>query len=212
MKNSSLKEVLINGLQQLDISLPDEAIQKLLDYQTLLQKWNQAYNLTAVNEPKEMIIRHLLDCLATLSFFPEQSPVLDVGSGAGLPGIVLAIARPQQQFHLLDSLGKRTIFLEKVVRDLKLENVLVINSRVEKYQPNLLFAVITSRAYSSLNDFLETTQHLSGGETLYFALKGKVQEEELSEIKGKVNDLQIKELQIPYLDAERHIITFNRKV
>jgi 16S rRNA (guanine527-N7)-methyltransferase len=211
MKNSSLKEILINGLQQMDINLPIGAEQQLLDYLALLHKWNQAYNLTAVDEPKEMVVRHLLDCLAVLPVFPETSPILDVGSGAGLPGIVLAIARPEQQFYLLDSLGKRTIFLEKVVRDLKLKQVTVINSRVEQYQPGFEFAVITSRAYSSLSTFLETTRHLANENTLYLALKGRLQIDEISDIKNEVIDFKSHALTIPNLNAERHVITFYRK-
>lgn len=208
MSNSTLVAVLKNGLQELSIQLPQAAQEKLLNYLKLLHKWNQAYNLTAVAEPEDMVIRHLLDCLAILPFFPMSSPVLDVGSGAGLPGIVLAIARPEQAFYLLDSLGKRTIFLEKVVRDLDLKNVTVINSRVEQYKPDIKFAVITSRAFSALKAFIDGTAYIADENTLYVALKGRLQIEEINEIKDKVSSFETHELNIPMLNAERHLITF----
>jgi len=207
---TALHETLKHGLQQMDIHLPAMAQKKLLDYLSLLHKWNQAYNLTAVNEPHDMLIRHVLDCLAVLAYLPDTVPVLDVGSGAGLPGLVLAIARPEQPFFLLDSLGKRTIFLEKAARDLALTQVTVINARVEMYRPEQTFAVITSRAFSSLKVFLDSTRHLSDAQTLYLAMKGRCQPDEINEIKNTVLNLQTHQLQIPGLEAQRHIISFNR--
>ncbi|MFN7096245.1 MAG: 16S rRNA (guanine(527)-N(7))-methyltransferase RsmG, partial [Gammaproteobacteria bacterium] len=206
MNTAELKELLLDGLSKMDIYVPEQAPAQLLTYLALLHKWNQAYNLTAVDEPKEMVIRHLLDCLVVLPYLAESSPILDVGSGAGLPGMVLAIARPEQQFYLLDSLGKRTIFLEKVTRELKLKNVTVVNSRIEQYQPGMVFAAIISRAFSSLSAFFDNTAHLADKNTAYIALKGRLQVNEINEIKEVANNIEIHELQIPMLNAERHLI------
>lgn len=208
MTDTNLSKALASGLQQLNVEIAAPAQKKMLAYMALLQKWNKAYNLTAVDDPVEMVTRHLLDCAAALPYLGTESPVLDVGSGAGLPGLVFAIVRPEQQFFLLDSLGKRTIFLEKVIRDLKLSNVNVLNTRVETYQSDAPFAIITSRAFSSLKLFVDGTLHLADKNTAYLALKGRNQPDEINEISKLVTHLKIHKLDIPHLGAERHIVNF----
>ncbi|NNM60158.1 MAG: 16S rRNA (guanine(527)-N(7))-methyltransferase RsmG [Legionellales bacterium] len=212
MTNEKLAHLLSNGLQDMSIDLSSETQQRLLNYLNLLQKWNKTYNLTAVTEPSEMIIRHLFDSLAVLPYLGDASPVLDVGTGAGLPGLVLGIARPLQQFFLLDSLGKRTLFLEKVARDLKLSNITIINSRVEQYHSEISFAVFTSRAFSSLRSFIDSTKHLSDEKTIYLAFKGRYPLDEIASVQTDVINLQAHEVHIPGLNAERHIIQFKRRV
>ncbi len=224
--NKQLASLLSTGLQEMKLELSNEKQQQLLVYLDLLQKWNKTYNLTAVKEPNEMVIRHLLDSLAALPYLDriygqklEQSKsnnaadsisnsLLDVGTGAGLPGLILGIARPQLSCYLLDSLSKRTLFLDKAARELKLTNITIINSRVELYQPDARFAVITSRAFSSLRSFIDSTCHLSDEKTVYLAFKGRHPDDEILAVRDNITDLQSHTVYIPHLDAERHVIQF----
>ena len=210
MPELHLKRMLQQGLDSLSLSLPESAQDALLAYLHTLMQWNKAYNLTAVHDPQQMVIRHLLDSLAFQPYLPQQSPLLDVGTGAGLPGLVLAIANPKLSFYLLDSLGKRIVFLQKVVRDLGLKNVEIIESRVEAYTPGFAFAVIMSRAFSSLAQFIALTAHLSDQQTYYCAFKGKLLSSELDSVQGQIKQLTIHALTIPHLDAERHVLIFNK--
>lgn len=208
MSQIQLQQALQTGLEELHLQLSALAQTQLLQYLQLLYKWNQAYNLTAVTELSDMVTRHLLDCLAILPLLPAEGAVLDVGTGAGLPGLVLAISRPDQHFYLLDSLRKRTIFLEKVVRELQLTNVTIINSRVDEYQAEFKFPMITSRAFSSLKTFAEATRHLADDKTLYLALKGKLQPNEIADMQPYIMNFKAHPLNIPHLNAERHLLTF----
>ena len=144
----SIEQSILEGSERLGIPLPAEAVARLGAYLTLLERWNRAYNLTAVRDPEAMVVRHVLDSLSILPWL-EGPRVLDVGSGAGLPGIPLAIARPEQGFCLLDSNGKRTRFLTQVAAELRLGNVAVVRGRVEDYRPEILFDSVVSRALRS---------------------------------------------------------------
>jgi 16S rRNA (guanine527-N7)-methyltransferase len=176
----------------------------LLDYQALIGKWNRTFNLTAIHEPERMLTHHLLDSLAILPNI-GAGPLLDVGSGAGLPGIPLAIARPDLKLTLLDSSQKRCGFMRQAAIELKLDNVAVVHARAEDYLPGELFPQIVSRAFSDLSDFVKVTRHLlaAGGEWL--AMKGIYPDEEIALLKGA----RVKnhgKLHIPDLGADRHII------
>jgi 16S rRNA (guanine527-N7)-methyltransferase len=180
--------------------------QQIADYLALLTKWNKAYNLTAIIDPAKMYTHHILDSLAIASFLHGEK-ILDVGSGAGLPGIPLALKYPDKQFYLLDSNGKKTRFLLHVVQTLNLSNVKVIQERVENFKPNFCFDTITSRAFSSLTDFLTKTQPLLCKNGIWLAMKGTYPTEELKGIDQKEFAVTVQPLQILGLDAERCLVS-----
>ncbi len=203
----SLAETLAQGLLTLGLPLSGEQQEKLLAYVGLLEKWNKTYSLTAIREPERMVPHHLLDSLAPLNKLPAHAlRMLDVGSGFGTPGIPLAIARPDWQLTLLDSNHKKTTFLRQAILELKLDNVTVVTDRVEAYQPETGFQVITSRAFSDLAEFIRLTSHLlaEGGE--WAALKGVYPYEEIALLPAVVHVVGVDSLAVPGLDAERHLV------
>jgi len=157
--------------------LPQDFAQRAWDYVHLLEKWNRVYNLTAVRSTEDMVFRHVLDSLTAVPFI-TGSPILDVGSGAGLPGLILALACPHQQFVLLDSNRKKTQFITQASVELSLRNVQVVYARCEQYQPAQRFAHIISRAFASLVEFYRLTAHLRAPEGTLLAMKGALSEEE----------------------------------
>jgi chromosome partitioning protein len=178
-------EELSTGARELGINLSETQHELLLGYLALLIKWNQAYNLTAVRDPDEMVSRHLLDSLSVMSFI-ENGRWLDVGSGGGMPGIPLAILFPDSQVTCLDSNGKKTRFLTQVKLELKLDNLQVIHSRVESFQPEQPFNGIISRAFSSMENFSNWTRHLGDTNTRWLAMKGVHPADELVATKRRV--------------------------
>ncbi|MGH8455697.1 MAG: 16S rRNA (guanine(527)-N(7))-methyltransferase RsmG [Stenotrophobium sp.] len=198
------------GVRELNLELPASAFEQLLNYQAELQKWNAAYNLTAVRDPSQMVTRHLLDSLAllpSLSRLPSPvSRLLDVGSGAGLPGIVLAIVRPGLNVTTLDSNGKKTRFMRHAARTLDLANVEVVENRVEAYAPAVPFECIVSRAFASLADFFDKTAHLLAPGGQWMAMKGKLDVQELAGIPAGIQIRETPRLQVPGLDEERHVV------
>lgn len=186
----------------LDIDATKQA--SLLDYLALLKKWNSTYNLTAIHEPGKMLTHHLLDSLAVLPYVTGNR-LLDVGSGAGLPGIPLAIARPDLSVTLIDASHKKCAFIQQAAIELKLDNVTAMHGRVEDMRPDTPFPQIVSRAFSDLSDFVRLTAHLlaEGGEWL--AMKGLYPNEEIVQLKGARVKQDI-ELHVPGLEADRHLI------
>ena len=174
---------LSQGLSRMGLEISSTTQARLLDYLRLMQKWNRAYNLTAIRDPREMVTQLLLDALVALPYV-TRGPVLDVGSGAGLPGIPLAIARPDLQFTLLDSNGKKIRFIKQVVITLQLANVDVVQSRVENYQASAPFALIVSRAFSSLEQFIRLSRHLLAPSGEWLAWKGQLDDTELRAVTG----------------------------
>lgn len=200
----SLSYSLSEALREMGIGLDATQALRLLDYLALLSKWNRTYNLTAIHEPERMLTHHLLDSLSVLSSVAE-GPLLDVGSGAGLPGIPLALARPDLMVTLLDSSQKRCGFMQQAAIELKLTNVLVVHARAEDYHPADKYPQIVSRAFSDLSDFVSATHHLLavGGEWL--AMKGLYPDEEIASLKGARVKRDAR-LHVPGMDADRHII------
>ncbi|PJE77606.1 Ribosomal RNA small subunit methyltransferase G [invertebrate metagenome] len=178
MPSEKLINALKKGVKQLSLFLTDQQLIMLVNYIELLVKWNKAYNLTAVRDPVDMVSRHILDSLSIAPYVNGRK-ILDVGSGPGLPGIPLAIMYPERQIFTLDSNGKKTRFMQQAKLDLGLDNVTVVNTRVEEYKPDFCFDVITSRAFSSLQDMVKNTRHLICSEGIYMAMKGVYPEEEL---------------------------------
>jgi 16S rRNA (guanine527-N7)-methyltransferase len=188
------------------LGLDPSARQKdaLLDYLALLGKWNKTYNLTAIHEPERMLTHHLLDSLALVPHVGSDH-LLDVGSGAGLPGIPLAIVRPDLRVTLMDANQKKCGFMQQAAIELKLSNVNVVHGRVEAYSPPQKFAQIVSRAFSDLAEFARLTEHLLAPGGHWLAMKGVYPQAEIAQLKS-VRVLQVLPLQVPGLDAERSLI------
>ncbi len=200
--NDSVQTLLENGLKELNLSVESEL---LLNFLALLSKWNKAYNLTAIRSLPEMVIKHVLDSLAILPYLHGDS-LLDIGSGAGLPGIPLAIACQQKQFVLLDSNGKKTRFMQTVRRELGLKNIEIVQSRVESYHPSQTFATVMSRAFANLKQMITLSKHLLSEEGIWLAMKGHVPTEELAELS---EPWQVHSYKVPNLDSERCVIVIN---
>ena len=190
------------GLQMMELTISSETQLALMDYLRLMQKWNKAYNLTAIRDIDQMVIRHLLDSLAVLPYI-NSGPVLDVGTGAGLPGIPLALAQPENKFYLLDSNGKKTRFLTQVKIELGIENIEVIHSRVEDFRPDMTFEIVICRAFAALNTILERTQHLVTSTTRILAMKGK---DDLPPLVDGFKQRDSHQLNIAWLDEERRLL------
>jgi 16S rRNA (guanine527-N7)-methyltransferase len=203
---AALAQVLKNGVEQLDLGLSAAQQEKLLDYLALLNKWNKVYNLTAVRDPMEMMTLHVLDSLAAVPAFEDAHNVLDVGAGGGLPGVVLAIARPDMKVSMIDIVHKKTAFLNQVKAELELGNVTVYTKKVQDLQVKTPYDVITSRAFADLSDFVNWSGHLLAEGGRFIALKGTAPAEERERLPDpwKVNELQ--PLQVPGLDAQRHLV------
>ncbi len=205
----SLAELLAQGVAQLEQDVAPEIQQKLLTYLILLEKWNKTYNLTAIRQPEQMVSSHLLDSLAVL---PHLWPGrwLDVGCGAGLPGLILALMRPQWMFTLLDSNSKKTSFVQQAVIELGLHNVSVCCARVEQWQPGEKFDGIISRAFAETAEFTTQTHHLLAENGGWAAMKG-VPQQELQRLPADVTLEQVIPLQVPGLDAARCLVILKMK-
>ncbi len=197
------------GLAHLELSLPLATQQKLLDYLALVQKWNKVYNLTAVRDADKMLTHHLLDSLAIVPHVRHAESILDVGSGAGLPGIPLALALPQVQVTLLDSNQKKATFLHQAVIELQLTNVTVVCERVEKIKINQIFSVVVARAFSDLPAFAEQAGRLVAPGGLLLAMKGVHPQAEIAQLENAHGAFKISgvtPLNVPGLVAERHLV------
>jgi 16S rRNA (guanine527-N7)-methyltransferase len=224
----SVEAQLKAGIAALGLALPEGAEQKLLAYLALLDKWNRVYNLTAVRDAERMVSHHLLDSLAAVPVFdtilaarlhPNPPPegeganaglrppaVIDVGSGGGLPGIPLAIARPDLRVTLIDSIAKKTAFLQQARAELGLANLSVVTGRVEDYTPDTRFDLITSRAFSDLREFVMLTRHLLQPGGRWLAMKGLYPHEEAAALPSGVKVSADHALVVPGLEATRHLI------
>ncbi|MDD0824215.1 16S rRNA (guanine(527)-N(7))-methyltransferase RsmG [Mannheimia sp. AT1] len=195
-------------LAQTDISLTDQQKQQLVDFVRLLDKWNKAYNLTSVRNPDEMLVKHIMDSLV-VSPYLEGERFIDVGTGPGLPGIPLAITNPDKQFVLLDSLGKRITFIKNALRELGIQNVTPVLSRVEEYTEQQ-FDGILSRAFASLDDMVNWCYHLPNEQGKFYALKGVYDESEVQAIKKPIELTKVVKLEVPELVGERHLVILKK--
>lgn len=189
----------------LNFAVSEQQQEKLIDYVLLLNKWNKTYNLSSVRLPSEMLVKHIFDSIV-ISPFLEGNTFADVGTGPGLPGIPLAIMCPDKSFTLIDSLGKRVRFMKQAIHELKLENVIPIQSRVEDITPTAPFDGVLSRAFASLNDMLHWCKHLIAKEGLFLALKGQLHEDELNQIPAEFTLVQSIPLLIPSFTGDRHLV------
>ena len=200
-----LSQLLDSGVQQLGVSLSESQMQQLLQFVELLQKWNKTYNLTGIENPQEIISKHLLDSLSITSCLLGKN-IIDVGSGAGLPGIPLAIMCPDKQFVLLDSNVKKTRFMQQVSIELGLKNTQVVHKRVEQYLPNQIFHTLVSRAFASSKQLVDHCELIlksldQKGRIIFMLGKQK----QLETLPKSYNVLEIKSVKIPQLEAQRHI-------
>ncbi len=175
------RKILISGIASLNLTVNDNQVEQLLDFIKLIEKWNKAYNLTAIRDREEMARLHILDSLAILSHIEGQR-VIDIGTGAGLPGIPLAIFLPETRFTLLDSNAKKTRFVQQVVLELKLKNVEVVHSRAEDFHPEQAYDAVLTRAFASLPEIVKLTAHLQAKNGVLLAMKGQNLDEELAQI------------------------------
>jgi 16S rRNA (guanine527-N7)-methyltransferase len=205
----NLAAQLADGVAQLGLSLPQPTQQRLLDYLSLLTKWNQAYNLTAVRDPSEMVSQHLLDCLAVVPYVSALT-ILDVGSGAGLPGVPLALALPNAQVTLLDSSQKKTAFLRQAVIELGLGNATIECARVERWPTAESFELVISRALSDLSEFVTLAGRLVAAGGALAAMKGVYPHEELAHLPHGFRLRQAQALSVPGLHAVRHLLLLER--
>jgi len=201
------QSVLQRGLQDLALALPAGASEKLLAYLELLAKWNKTYNLTSIRDPRQAVSVHLLDSLAVLRELPGGSGTLaDVGSGGGLPGIPVAIAEPSRSVTLNDANEKKVAFLRQAVIELGLANASVHAGRAEDWRPAERFAIVISRGFASLADFLSICRHLVAPGGVMAAMKGAYPREELAAIPSGCDCRDVRRLRVPLLDAERHLV------
>ena len=195
------------GSQQLGLELSEEALNLLLKYQDALVLWNKAYNLTAIRDPKEMLVKHLLDSLSILNGLPAGR-LLDIGTGGGMPGMIIALCQPDRQCVLLDSNGKKIRFLKQFIADLKLKNVIAVQTRVENedmIQELGQFDVITSRAFASVTDFITASTPYMNESSVIASMKGLVPTDEIELHKNQFS-CKIIELKVPRLDEQRHLL------
>ena len=201
------RDLLIEGLQCMALKLSDQVIDQLMTYLDLVEKWNRVYNLTAIREREEMIKLHFLDSLSILKHVQVKN-ILDVGSGAGFPGIVLAITKPELKVTVMDSVNKKTTFMQQVKSELSLMNLDVVNSRVEDYQPTTLFEAVTSRAFSNLKNMMSLTQHTLQKEGVWLAMKSKDVKQEVEAFEK--NQYTLIPLEVPFINAERYLVILKK--
>jgi 16S rRNA (guanine527-N7)-methyltransferase len=200
-----LAQALSEGIAALGLDLPPEAQATLLAYIELIDKWNRVYNLTAVRNPAHMVTHHVLDSLAVLPYL-QGARILDVGSGAGLPGVPLAIARPGAQVTLLEASHKKASFLTQALLELALPNADVAHARAERWEPPQPYDFVISRAFSDLPDFVSLAARLCAPGGVLCAMKGVYPFEELAQLPAGFRLLKVVPLRVPGLDGERHLV------
>lgn len=200
---------LAEGCAALGLNLDASVRARLLDYVGELGRWNRAYNLTAVRDPMAMVTLHLLDSLSVAAYLHGQR-VIDVGSGAGLPGLVLALAEPRRDFTLLDANGKKAAFMRHALRRMALANATVVQARAEDYSAADGFDTVISRAFASLADMVRLSGHLCGPGGRLLAMKGRYPEQEVAELPRGFRVLDSRRLHVPGLGAERHLLILGR--
>jgi len=201
---SELERLLCEGAELMDISLSDYQVDQLLAYHKLIEKWNQVYNLSAIRDPIESIKKHFLDSLSIVNFI-RPGLLLDVGSGAGLPGIVIAIMKPKTEVFTIDSVGKKCRFMQTVKTELSLENLTVVNNRVENFNYEEPFQQIVSRAFSSGIDTIEKTRHLISSNGHYLLMKGdNIEQENLQNFSFIIHSLKV-----PFVSDKRSLLEIN---
>ena len=208
--HDALAAVLDQGIKDMTLDVTPEQQTKLMGYLQLMHKWNAVYNLTSLRDPQQMVTHHLLDSLAAVPAFAGARNVLDVGAGGGLPGIVLAITRPDMKVSMIDTVHKKTAFLTQVKAELGLANVSVHTMKVQDLEVNEKFDVITSRAFADLSDFVNWSGHLLAEGGKFIALKGVAPSDERERLPQDWKVVDLQPLWVPRLQAERHLVFIER--
>jgi 16S rRNA (guanine527-N7)-methyltransferase len=206
----TLEERIAEGVAAMDLPMPAASIERLAAYLRLLEKWNRIHNLTAIRETDQMVVLHLLDSLSVLPHLEAAGSVLDVGSGGGLPGIPIAIAKPDVAVTLLDASHKKASFLEQARAELALDNVTVACERVEQWHPPQVFDVVVSRAFAELGEFVAQAQHLLADNGRMLAMKGVYPFEEIAKVPATHRVAHVTELNVPNLGAKRHLVVVEK--
>ncbi|MCP3428718.1 16S rRNA (guanine(527)-N(7))-methyltransferase RsmG [Opacimonas viscosa] len=214
----AVDEVLCQKLRHLiaktELSVSDEQVNLLVAFVEMIQKWNQAYNLTSIRNVDDMLVKHIMDSIIVAPLLinkdNDKNTFIDVGTGPGLPGIPLAIMHPDKEFILLDSLGKRVRFMQQVIYNLKIKNAKPVQSRVEEYTDGIPFSGVISRAFASTQDMLHWCHHLLDETGKFFALKGQYPSAELDQLKTDYTVVEAHTLQVPHLIGERHLIVISK--
>ena len=198
---SEAERILCEGAELMSIPISESQVQQLLSYHSLILKWNKVYNLSAIRDPLESIKKHFLDSLSILNFI-KPGLLLDVGSGAGIPGIVIAIMKPKTKVFVIDSIGKKCRFMQTVKTELSLENLIVINSRVESFESEESFSQITTRAFADVSKTIELTKHLVSNKGRYLLMKGdSINKENIENI-----NTQLHLLEVPFVSDNRSLL------
>jgi 16S rRNA (guanine527-N7)-methyltransferase len=208
--HDALAAVLDQGIKDMALDVTPEQQSRLMAYLQLMNKWNAVYNLTSLRDPRQMVTHHLLDSLAAVPAFANARNVLDVGAGGGLPGIVLAITRPDMNVSMIDTVHKKTAFLTQVKAELSLTNVTVHTMKVQDLIVNDKFDVITSRAFADLSDFVNWSGHLLAEGGRFIALKGVAPSDERERLPQDWKVMDLQPLWVPRLEAERHLVFIER--
>lgn len=209
MSAAGERAALVDGARALGVLLPEAAAERLLRLLDELAKWNAAYNLTAIRQRGQMLTRHLLDSLAIHADL-EGERIADVGTGAGFPGVPLAVASPGRRFTLIDSSGKKIRFVRQAIRSLELANVEAVQARAEDLEPAAPFDSITARACAPLPELLETVASLAGPGTRVLAMKGRYPQDEIAAVRPPWRIVEARPLEVPGLDEERHLVLLTR--
>ncbi|MEE8366184.1 MAG: 16S rRNA (guanine(527)-N(7))-methyltransferase RsmG [Gammaproteobacteria bacterium] len=207
----NLEAGLKSGIVELGLSLSDNQVGQLLEYLELLIKWNRHYNLTAITDPEKMLSYHLLDSLSISKYIANSDKVLDVGSGAGLPGIPLAIALPGSSWMLLDSNGKKTRFMLQAIALCGIDNAQVVKCRVEGYHAPEPFDVVVSRAYASLANYCQSVAHLVENRTRLMTMKTGLDAQEAEALDSRYYELHETHLKVPGIAGKRSLVIINKK-
>ncbi|MDR1529259.1 MAG: 16S rRNA (guanine(527)-N(7))-methyltransferase RsmG [Burkholderiales bacterium] len=216
--STQIREKLTLAVGKLSLTFDESTKNKFLLFIALLQKWNRVYNLTAIRSPEETLTHHILDALTVVSpldalFAAEanQTPrILDVGSGGGIPGVVLAIARPQWQITMIDAVAKKTAFVTQAIIDLELKNARAENGRIEAYRPAMRYDLIVARAFSEMSTLIESSEMALAERGCWAAMKGVFPEEEIARLPRGVRVACVEKLIVPELSAERHLVLLER--